>query len=201
MTRNYPTPEIPEEQILPLAQMVAQTSWLPHPETVREFGGAVFPALRARTGKPRLSLFLENGEPAGMYDDNATPAWALFWSHGIIKGTRPPGWTVAHVWPETDCIHSYTHLANLALVPECFGTLTDKTGPLTDFLKWHAWVVYEWKPARYAPPGRPAGYETVTWRYFGHAADPKALVRQMVTESDNQRTRILRPIMERNGML
>lgn len=201
MIRKYPNPEIPVEHVLPLAQLVAQTSWLPDPETVGAFGRAVLPTLRARAGKPRLSLFLENDEPAGMYDDNVTPAWALFWSHGIIKGTRPPGWTVAHVWPETDCIHSYTQLANLALIPECFGTLTDKTGPLTDFLKWHAWEVYQWKPDRKAPPGKPVGYETVTWRYFEKAADPKALIRQMVTGSDNQRTRILRPIMERNGML
>ena len=136
-----------------------------------------------------------------MYDDNATPAWALFWSHGIIKGTRPQGWTVTHVWPETDCLHSYTHLVNLALVPECFGTLTDKTGPLTVFLRWHAWKVYQWKPSHALVPQKPAGFETLAWRHFEKAPDPKALIRQMVTGSDNQRTRILRPIMERNGML
>jgi hypothetical protein len=83
MTRNYPIPEIPEEHILALARMVAQTSWLPHPETVRTFGRAVFPALRARTGKPRLSQVLADGDPVGMYDDNVTPAWALFWSQQI----------------------------------------------------------------------------------------------------------------------
>lgn len=62
MTRKYPTPEIPEGHVLPLARMVAQTSWLPDPETVQAFGRAVFPVLRARAGKPRLSLHLENGE-------------------------------------------------------------------------------------------------------------------------------------------
>jgi hypothetical protein len=201
MTRKYPTPKIPEEHVIPLAQLVAQTSWLPHPDTVEAFGGAVFPALRARKGKTRLSHCLEAGEPIGMYDDNATPAWALFWSHGIIKGARPKGWTVAHVWPETDCLHSYTHLANLALIPECFGSLTDKTGPLTTFLRWHAWAAYQWKPGSTAPPQKPDGYESLTWRYFENTADPKALIRKMVTESDNQRTKILRPIMERNGML
>ncbi len=87
------------------------------------------------------------------------------------------------------------------MIPECFGTLTDKTGPLTAFLRWHAWEVYQWKPGHAPQPQKPAGVETLAWRYFEKAADPKALIRQMVTDSDNQRTRTLRSIMERNGML
>jgi hypothetical protein len=43
---------------------------------------------------------------------------------------------------------AYTHLANLAMVPEPFASLTDKNGPLTVFLRWHAWEVYGWKPER-----------------------------------------------------
>jgi len=63
MSCKYPSPEIPREYIIPLAQMVAQTSWLPHPEIVQDFGRAVFPALRARKENQRLSPHLENGEP------------------------------------------------------------------------------------------------------------------------------------------
>jgi hypothetical protein len=201
MLPKYPKAEIPQEYLLTLAKMVAGTSWLPNPKTVSDLGRAAFPALRARKEKPRLTHFLENGEPAGMYDDNATPAWALFWAHGIIKGTRPKGWTVAHVWPETDCVHSFTHLANLALIPECFGTLTDKGGPLTQFLRWHAWEVYAWKPVSAPEPTRPSHYEQVVWRYFERSGHPREWIRQMVIESDNQRTNIMRPIMLMKGML
>ena len=201
MTPKFPKAEIPREYFLILAQMVAGTSWLPHPETVSELGHAVFPSLRARKERPRLSHFMENGEPIGMYDDNVTPAWALFWSHGMIKGTKPKGWMIAHIWSETDCLDSYTNLANLALIPECFGTLTDKNGPLTMFLRWHAWEAYHWKPASAPQPEKPEDYEKVSWRYLEKTGNPKELIRYMVNQSDNQRTRILRLIMERNGML
>lgn len=56
-----------------LAQMVAKTSWLPHPDTVKALGGAVFPTVRARKGSPRCSYLMENGQPIGIFDDNATP--------------------------------------------------------------------------------------------------------------------------------
>ncbi len=73
-----------------LAQMVAKTSWLPHPETVEALGKAVFPTVRARKGFPRCSHLMEDSQPIGMFDDNATPSWALLWSHSI-QG-RPQGW-------------------------------------------------------------------------------------------------------------
>ena len=120
--------------------------------------------------------------------------WALLWSHGITG--RRKGWTVAHVWPETDCMHSFTQVANLALIPECFGTLTDKTGPLTTFLRWHAWDVYHWKPAQYAEPTKPNGYDSITWRYFESVPNPKALILQRLKKLNNRRTRVLVPFME-----
>jgi hypothetical protein len=200
MAQKFPKAEIPQDYFLTLAQMVAKTSWLPHPDTVKEMGGAAFPALRARKEYPRFTHACENEKPVGMYDDNVTPAWALIWAHDI-KGTRPKGWTVAHVWPETDSVDSFTHLANLAMIPECFGTLTDKTGPLTVFLRWHAWTVYHWKPGQQTELLKPDGYDAITWRYLEYAANPRALIRQRLIDSDNQRTRILRPIMESRQML
>ncbi len=195
MAHKFPRAEIPPEYFLTLAQMVATASWLPNPDTVKEMSGAVFPALRARRKYPRLTYAFENEKPVAMYDDNATPAWALIWAHGIT-GTRPKGWTIAHVWPETDSVESYTHLANLIMIPECFGTLTDKIGPLTVFLRWHAWTVYHWKPEQQIELPKPERYEAITWRYFEYAGDPKTLIRHRLIDLENQRTRILRPLME-----
>jgi hypothetical protein len=190
---RLPELNVPAEYCVTLAQMVADTSWLPHPNTVKGLGGAAFPTVRARKNHPRLTHVLENGQPIGMYDDNATPAWTLLWSHEV-KGRRK-GWTVAHVWAETDCIDSFTQLANLALIPECFGSLTDKTGPLTNFLRWHAWQAYQWKPAQHAEPTKPDGYDSITWRYFEYVPDPKALILQRLKKLNNQRTRVLLPLM------
>ena len=191
---RFPKPTMAAEYPSMLAQMVAKTSWLPHPDTVRALGGAVFPTVRARKGFPRCSHVTENGQPIGMFDDNATPSWALLWSHNIHG--RQQGWTVAHVWAETDCIQSFTHMANLALIPECFGTLTDKTGPLTTFLRWHAWRVYQWKPAQHAAPTKPDGYDSIAWRYFENVPVPKAIILQRLKKRNNQRTRVLLPLME-----
>lgn len=183
-----------------LARMVAETSWLPHPETVSALGGAIFPTSRARNQHPRFSLIMENGEAVGMCDDNTTPTWALLWAHGITGGTRK-GWGFAHVWPASDDIKSYTHLANLAMIPECFASLTDKDGPLTGYLRWHAWIVYRWKPDHVAPPTMPPDYDHIRWRYLPRYADPRRFIKHRLTELDNERVRILRPIMESRGIL
>ena len=87
-----------------------------------------------------------------MYDDNTTPRWATLWAHGTGRASGCPGWGFAHVWSASDDINSYTHLANLAMIPECFASLTDKNGPLTGYLRWHAWTVYGWKPDHVDPP-------------------------------------------------
>jgi hypothetical protein len=176
-----------------LARMVTQTSWLPHPGTVAAMGGAVFPTARARRKNPRFDHIFDNGRKIGMYDDNTTPTWAIRWTHEIV-GSRK-GWAVAHVWSVCDDIKSYTHLANLVIVPECFASLTDKVGPLTGFLRWHAWVEYGWKPEKEEPPSQPQGYEGLTWQYLEEIDSPKQFVHRRLTELDNDRTRILRPLM------
>ncbi len=195
-----PPPDIPKEYVLATAHMVAKTSWLPNGETVASVGRAVFPTSRSKNNHPRFSLIKQNEVVAGMYDDNATPEWAIFWAHNL-EGTRPKGWTIAHVWPSLDDIDSYTHLANLLMVPEPFSSLTDKNGPLTGFLRWHAWHVYHWKPMREGTPAKPDGYEEIHWRYLESSSDPRLLIRQRLMMRENQRTKILRPIMESRGML
>lgn len=199
MNRRVPNVERLDEHFVTLAQIVAKTSWLPHPSVVRAVNRAVFPTMRNM--RRRLETFnSEQGEAIGMFDDNTTPEWAIFWAHGL-KGTRPKGWTIAHVWTVSDGINAYTHLANLVMVSEPFASLTDKTGPLTGFLQWHAWSVYNWKPEGKTKPTKPDGYDDIHWRYLKGVDDPKTLILQRLSERDNQRTRILRPIMEKRGLL
>ena len=187
-----------DEFTLPLAKMVAKTSFLPHPNTVKSFSGAIFPTIRKRQNRAQE---IKNGEEIiGMYDDNTTPQWALFWAHNIV-GTRPKGWTIAHVWPNKNDIDSYTHLANLIMIPECFAALTDKAGPMTEFLRWHSRSVYGWMPKDAPKPKKPDGFDMIKWRYFENVKNPRELIQQRLQTSDNQRVRVLRPIMERCGEL
>lgn len=199
MSRRIPRAGCLEHHFLALARMVAETSWLPNPSVVRVGSGAVFPTLRNM--RRRFQTFDNDlGEVAGMFDDNHTPKWAFLWSHGIPGGSRE-GWTFAHVWPCSTDITGYTHVANMVMLPECFGSLTDKRGPLTGFLRWHAWNAYGWKPASAAEPQKPSGYDEIVWRYLDQFERPKEYIRERVTELRNQRVQVLRPIMERLGTL
>ncbi len=188
------------EYSLTLAKMVASTSYLPHPYTVGALNGAAFPTQRYRNRYPKLSLILNNDVEIGMYDDNTTPRWALLWSHGFADGQRN-GWGFAHVWQVSDDMKAYTNIANLAMIPECFGTLTDKKGPLTGYLQWHAWKVYGWKPDGMNVPTEPPDYNQLEWRYLNRTDAPRELINERILRRDNQRLRILRPIMNRLGML
>jgi hypothetical protein len=192
----------PLDQYVPaLARMVAATSWVPHPDTVRSLGREAFPTSRERRKHPRFTRILTNRKRVGMYDDNTTPRWALLWAHGFKETHHPSGWTFAHVWESADDIKDYTHIANLVMVPECFGSLTDKCGPLTSFLRWHAWATYGWKPASVETPKKPKGYGQISWRYLAKHSCPKDSIRERVTGLGSKRIRILRPIMQRLGML
>lgn len=193
---QIPYPDALDELYPRLASMVAGTSWLPHPDVVSEFDGAVFPTIRGT----RLREIVHAGAVVGMYDDNATPEWSLFWTHNLV-GTRPKGWNIAHVWPVSKDINAYTHLANLAMVPESFAGLTDKKGPLAAYLKWHAWSIYGWKPEGMPVPAKPVEYDNITWRYLDSVANPRSLVRHNMDQRDNQRVRMLRPIMQQQGIL
>ena len=184
-----------------LVRIVAETSWLPHQRTVRAFRTHVFPTARQRKQHLLFSFIKRGNTKIGMYDDNTTPRWALFWAHGIRATYHPGKWTFAHVWPGADDITTYTHLANLAMVPECLMNLTDKEGPLTEFLQWHAWDIYDWKPKSAKEPRKPEGYDKVRWNYLDYVANPKDLVSERINGLNNQRIRILRPVMKRLGML
>ena len=182
-----------------LVRMVAETSWLAHPDTVKEIGRAVFPTVRARKGHTRGGR-TDAGEGNGMYDDNTTPRWALLWAHGIPITHHPSSRTFAHVWEGADDINSYCHLANIVMVPEPFAGLTDKKGPLTQYLRWHAWSVYGWKPAHAATPDKPDDFDGIHWRYLPKIDAPMEFIRARIATLNNGRIRTLRPIMERLGM-
>jgi hypothetical protein len=178
-----------------LVRMVTETSWLAHPDTVKTIGRAIFPTVRARKGHTRGAQ-INDGKGAGMYDDNTTPRWAFLWAHGISITHHPSSRTFAHVWEGADDIASYCHLANIVMVPEPFAGLTDKKGPLTSYLRWHAWSVYGWKPAHATTPEKPADFEDVTWRYLPKIDDPLGFIRARIATLNNERIRTLRLIMK-----
>lgn len=188
-------PQIPclKGHALHLARIVAETSFLPDPSTVKAIGGAVFPTVR--NPDKRVSPIRSGEQDIGMYDDNTTPRWAFLWAHGIPNTGHPSQWHFAHVWPGADDIDAYCHLANLVMMPECFGNLTDKVGPLTKFLRWHAWTSYGWKPTRANPPEKPTGYDTLHWKYLPAIDDPQQFIEERVSGLNNKRVKILRPIM------
>ncbi|WP_137113372.1 hypothetical protein [Mesorhizobium sp. GR13] len=176
--------------IVAIASIAIRHCRLPHPEVVERCGGAIFPTIRDQRRRGTLNADLKL-----MFDDNVTPRWAMFWAHGMPQTHHPRGWTIAHVWKATKDSAAYTHLANLCLMPECLGSLSDKDGPLSRFLEYHAWSVYGWRPEHTNSPDKPAGYDDVTWVYLGSYPEPLEFVRDRITTLNNQRVAILRQLM------
>ena len=180
------------EDRLPLVRIALRHCLMPNPETVAKFEGAVFPSIRDQ--KNRLTLGEIDGQPI-MLDDNVTARWALLWSHGVTATHHLRGWTFAHVWGEPKNPDAYTRLANLCMMPEYFGSLSDKDGPLCAFLKYHSWDRYRWHPTSAATPRKPEGYDALEWRYLPSIADPHNFIRGRMNVLDNQRVRMLRQLM------
>ena len=163
---------------------------LPARETVAELSRPVFPTIR--DSKRRLEV---DHHRRLLFDTNTTPRWALFWSHGIAATHHPKGWTVAHVWAAAKDPEAYTNLANLVLMPECLGSLSDKKGPLCQYLEYHAYAVYGWKPIGFAVPIKPKGFDDIVWDYFEPIERPMDFVNSRVMRLSNQRVKALRPLM------
>jgi hypothetical protein len=94
----------------------------------------------------------------------------------------------------SDDINSYTLIANLAMIPECFAGLTDKNGPLTCYLRWHAWTVYGWKPSQVEAPQMPIDYSNIRWRYMSKIDAPTTFIRERFDKLNSERIRILRSL-------
>jgi hypothetical protein len=181
------------EDTLPLVRIAAKHCLLPHPNVVGSFGCAVFPAIRDQ--RNRLTISEINGQRV-LLDDNVTARWALLWSHGIPATHHLSGFTFAHVWGAVKDPCAYTHPANLAMMPEYLASLSDKEGPFAQFLRFHAWVAYGWKPTGYSEPAKPEGFDDIEWKYLEDYADPLGFVFERLRTLKNQRTSLLNPIME-----
>ena len=172
-----------------LATLCARYCYLPNPQVADALDGAVFPTIRA---KPRGFVDEEKGV---LYDTNVTPSCAILWSHGIMRDRPKRGWMVAHVWPTSKDPSAYTRLANLAIVPECLGSLTDKDGPLTSYFRHHAYRVYGWKPTDVVAPKMPAEYASTQFNYLPENSNPKLSIETRLRKLNNDRVRKLRPLM------
>jgi hypothetical protein len=172
------------------AALAARHCCLPHPDVVAQFDAAIFPAIRDQ--RRRMEIDHERGL---LLDDNVLARWALFWPHGMGQTHHPRGWTIAHVWAAPKDPDAYTRLANLCLMPECLGSLSDKAGPLGSYLKYHAYAVYGWHLDGETPPAQPEGYERIEWNYLSAYDEPQDFIEGRMGELNNQRVVILRGLM------
>lgn len=173
-----------------IAALAARHCRLPHPDVVARCSTAIFPTICDQQRRGTL-----DAERRLLLDDNVTPRWALFWAHGMPQTHHPRGWTIAHVWKATKDPAAYTHVANLCLMPECLGSLSDKDGPLCRFLEFHAWSVYRWRPENADVPEKPPGYDEIQWSYLDPHHDPMGFIRERVMTLGNQRIVVLRQLM------
>jgi len=178
-----------------LVMMAAARILLPDPNTVKFFKQAIFPTIRG----PRelyQGVKMED-QIVGMHDDNTTPRWALLWTHGIPGKSKQPtlGWTIAHVWDRSQDLDAYTRLANLALIPEYLGGLSDKQGPLTRYLRYHAWQVYQWRPIDADVPIAPDHYAEIRWNYLTPVDDCAGFFRDEFASANCRRSKVLMPLM------
>ncbi|MBM9593438.1 hypothetical protein [Roseitranquillus sediminis] len=191
--RPEPAPPDLGPDLKALVQIAVPHCLLPHPDVVAAVGGAIFPVIRGAKSD-RFSVQEIDGRRL-MVDDNTSPRWALLWSHGYRMTHPAKGWTIAHVWTRARDPDSYTHLANILMMPEPLASLSDKQGPLGPYLRFHAFDAYGWSPAGEDAPGRPDGYEMISWTYFEPHSDPWSFIRQQMSRLNNDRVRALAPLM------
>ena len=83
------------------------------------------------------------------------------------------------------------------MMPEFLSSLSDKQGPLVDYLRYHSWDQYGWSPDG-LPPQKPADYDDMEWRYLQPVADPKSVFQGMLLASKDKRAIELRQLMSIN---
>ena len=176
---------------IPLVKIVAETSLLPSKKAVAAMDGPVFRTIRGKIDQ-RGTLFDDYlGQGPGLYDDNTSPRWALLWGHGFVEMAHMSGWTFAHIWPRSKDLNAYTNLANLAMLPECLSSLTDKNGPATQYLRFHAFAEYGWNPT-ITELIKPEDYDEIKWHYFDDIDDPKFHIQRGLDKSKEKRVQHLR---------
>lgn len=194
---EFPSPGNLAEDGLALAKVVAHNCFLPHPDVVTQLPDAVWPCVRANAKLGARGTVREWDGQQVVLDDNTVPRWALLVAHGfgpnLPSGKR--GWAFAHVWPEAQCLRSYTVLANLAMVVEPLSGLTDKAGPAAAFLRYHAWSQYGWKPPSRDAPEKPVGFEQIAWQYLPPTNNPQELLAGFLAKSNNAWAKLLEEII------
>ena len=178
-----------------IALLAARLCQLPDTEIVKQFKRAIFPSKR-KTALRARPIIDKSKKEIGMWDDNTTPQWALIWSHGVRVGNRTlKGWHVAHVWNNCNNVQCYTRLENLLLVPAAYAGLTDDDGPLTPYLRYHAFKAYDWKPKGKPVPKKPPEYQRFASkrRYLSAApGNARERVLDRLNDGRGQRAEVLR---------
>lgn len=184
-----PDPPDISQDVLSLVRIAVRHCRLPHQAVVKCMGRAVFPVIRGRNEQRGETDMVDGREI--MYDDNTAPRWALLWAHGISTTAHLKGWMFAHVWDDAKNPDAYTHLANLVMLPESFGGLSDKQGPLVPYLRYHAQATYGWRPAGKDPVSKPSGYDDLMWKYLDSVPDPAGFIRERSLKSEARRAVVL----------
>lgn len=100
----------------------------------------------------------------GITLDNNTYANGAFKRALGVKPTEFVGFHICHIWGTTAYdLACYTNIANLVAIPAELSSLTDHHPHIVACLKFRAWELYHWKPAKEVAPVRPEGYP-VRWR-------------------------------------
>lgn len=196
--RPIPSSAIAGGDRFDLAKIAVRHCLLPNPDVVAAFSGALLPVIRASTKRGQRGEVKDFDGRELLCDDNTSPKWALLWSHGLRNNPRK-GWTFAHVWDESGDPAAYTRLANLCMIPESLSGLSDKDGPLVEYLRFHAFDRYGWAP-RGQMPKRPEQYDMLEWRYLEPIDDPQAAFLERLLVSSDKRAILLRQLMKRDGI-
>lgn len=199
MKTKLPSIDYKGEDARAIALLAGRLCLLPDKKTVGQFKKAVFPTQR-KTALRATPIIDESNKEIGMWDDNTTPRWALRWSHGVQGGNRAlKGWHVAHVWNNCNNVQCYTRLENLLLVPAAYAGLTDDDGPLTPYLRYHAFKAYGWWPKGQPPPKKPSEYQKFTseWRYLCAASgSARERVLTRLRKSQSERAKVLQDFIK-----
>lgn len=153
-----------------LADLIALASVWVSPEIVRLLEpceGVWYPdRRRANLGLRIEGKMVENvGQVTdGVTLDNNTYANFAFKRALGVDRSEFVGFHGCHIWPGTACdAGCYTNIANLVAIPAELSSLTDHHPHIVACLKYRAWELYRWKPAKELAPVRPEGYPT-RWR-------------------------------------
>jgi hypothetical protein len=100
----------------------------------------------------------------GVTLDNNTYANVAFKRALGIHRTAFVGFHICHIWGATAYDPAcYTNIANLVAIPAELSSLTDHHPHIVACLKFRAWELYHWTPAKEVAPVRPERYP-VRWR-------------------------------------